>query len=50
MNHPLPDLPTIALGALAAVLDEATVHLTDSLDLSAVTEGGRLGLRIRRRT
>ena len=43
----LPPLPELGLGALAALANGATVALTPTLDLSAVAEGGRLGLRVR---
>ncbi len=43
---PLPDLPQLGLGALAAAVNNATIHLPIGLDLSAKSEGGRLGLQL----
>ena len=43
---PLPDLPHLGLGALGALVQGHPVHLTDTLDLAAAMDSGRLGLRV----
>jgi hypothetical protein len=46
LADPLPELPQLGIGSLGAVINKATVHLTPDLDLIAVVENGRLGLRV----
>jgi hypothetical protein len=46
LSLPLPSVPEIALGALAALMDNATVRITDDLAMSAHYDTGRFGVRL----
>lgn len=46
LRSQLPELPELSLRGLAALLDEASVDLTNDLTLSAVVDDERFGLRL----